>query len=143
MRAKYVYESISFNRGMDPKNALGIGKFGNLIGDMTELYSDILPSYRIKIINIPSPDLDKDPHKLVLRIEPVRKDGKSLTGKDLSAIKEMVDTFKQSYVDRMVSNGFYPVSEKYRKEFVSPFVRVPVFTISYDEMENQFSKIDR
>ena len=143
MRARTVYESISFTRGMDPKASIGIGKFGTMVKELSELYTDILPSYTLKFENIPSADLDKEPHKFIGTVEPLTRNGRLIGQKDRDTIREMLDSFKQSYIDRLVNNGFYPIGEKFGTKYITPFMKSFVFTILYDEMSNQFDKINR
>jgi hypothetical protein len=134
MKAQYVYESLSFNRGLDPKASMGIGKFGNLIKNLTELYTDIFPSYTLNFRNIPSDNLDREPHKFIGWVDPIKKDGQTLSRKDLETIKGMLDSTKDRYIDMLLDNRFYPVTEEYSLERTSSFSKFPIFTILYDEM---------
>lgn len=138
MKAKYVIESINFQRGRDPKTSIGISKFAKLIMGLSEFFTHILPSFHLSFNNIPSQNLDETPHKFIVAVSPIRKDGKEVTMKDYSTIKDMVAGFAWETSDLMTGCGFFPMGRKFspNRKIFNGGISINI-TLSYDEMSDK------
>jgi hypothetical protein len=103
MRARHVYESVSFERGLDPKESLGIGKFAKLEKELREFFTDILPSYEVDFSFSYEHELNEN--KFIISVKPPTC-GIIKFANHLSTIKDMVNTFMWGVKQRIHDAGY-------------------------------------